>query len=310
MNKRILQMENKRYDKWPTWITVIFACFMVEVFLIVGNLLFALPIGLIATFAFIFVLMGAVSPDNFQFLEQSLHLQLIVFAGVALVNFAWVKWFELRPVVRLGFFKTGVVKDLLKGWAVGMLLFAASFVLSYAFGGMELVKVDFSTPTLFYVLSTIPFWFIQGGTEELLTRGWLLPILAKKINLPVAICISSGLFGFMHLGNDHFTLLSMLSLILSGVLMALYMLKTDNIWGVAALHGAWNFTQGNFFGVAVSGKTTGASLFQFTSKVGSPDWISGGAFGTEGSLFSSIVLAIGIAYLLWELSREKKNIEE
>lgn len=89
--------------------------------------------------------------------------------------------------------------------------------------------------------------------------------------------------------------------------MALYMLKTDNIWGVAALHGAWNFTQGNFLGITVSGQSAGASLFHFTERKDSPEWISGGAFGTEGSLLTSIVLLIGILYLLRELSKECKN---
>ncbi len=42
--------------------------------------------------------------------------------------------------------------------------------------------------------------------------------------------------------------------------MALYMLKTDNIWGVASLHGAWNFAQGNLVGVAVSGQNAGGEL--------------------------------------------------
>ena len=42
--------------------------------------------------------------------------------------------------------------------------------------------------------------------------------------------------------------------------MALYMLKTDNIWGVAALHGAWNFAQGNLVGVAVSGQDLAVAI--------------------------------------------------
>ena len=87
--------------------------------------------------------------------------------------------------------------------------------------------------------------------------------------------------------------------------MALYMLKTDNLWGVAGLHGAWNFTQGNIFGVAVSGSTTGPSLFQFISRANAADWISGGAFGTEGSLLASLVLLVGIFYLVWRLKKEK-----
>ena len=69
----------------------------------------------------------------------------------------------------------------------------------------------------------------------------------------------------------------LISIILVGVLMALYMLKTDNIWGVASLHGAWNFTQGNLVGVAVSGQNAGDSLLRFPTKSGVPDWLSGGA---------------------------------
>ena len=110
----------------------------------------------------------------------------------------------------------------------------------------------------------------------------------------------------MHLANAHVTFLSILSIILSGVFMALYMLKTDNLWGVAGLHGAWNFAQGNIYGLAVSGKSTGFSFFRFAAKPEAADWISGGAFGTEGSLFASIVLLAGILYLAWQLKKEKQ----
>ena len=72
----------------------------------------------------------------------------------------------------------------------------------------------------------------------------------------------------------HLTALSLISIVLVGVLMALYMLKTDNIWGVAALHGAWNFTQGNLVGVAVSGQNAGGTLLHFQARSGVPDWLS------------------------------------
>ncbi|MFR3189069.1 MAG: hypothetical protein ACLTNP_00705 [Streptococcus salivarius] len=43
--------------------------------------------------------------------------------------------------------------------------------------------------------------------------------------------------------------MSLISIVLVGSSHGSYMLKTDNIWGVAALHGAWNFAQGNLVGV-------------------------------------------------------------
>ncbi len=302
MKKRILELETTRYNKWPAWLMIILACLLVEVFFFGGTFLGGIVLGILIL---PFLIMDTGGLGGAMAILSSLHLELAIFILPALANFAWVKWFEKRPISSLGFFKKKWFLEIVKGWGVGMLIFSLAFLMSYLFGGLELHSLDFSAGTILYVLSTIPFWFIQGGTEELLTRGWLLPIINKRSNLAIAIAVSSSLFGLMHLANAHVTFLSILSILLSGVFMALYMLKTDNLWGVAGLHGAWNFTQGNIYGLAVSGKSTGFSFFRFAAKPESADWISGGAFGTEGSLFASIVLLAGILYLAWQLKKEK-----
>ena len=302
MKKRILELETTRYNKWPAWLMIILACLLVEVFFFGGTFLGGIVLGILIL---PFLIMDTGGLGGAMAILSSLHLELAIFILPALANFAWVKWFEKRPISSLGFFKKKWFLEIVKGWGVGMLIFSLAFLMSYLFGGLELHSLDFSAGTILYVLSTIPFWFIQGGTEELLTRGWLLPIINKRSNLAIAIAVSSSLFGLMHLANAHVTFLSILSIILSGVFMALYMLKTDNLWGVAGLHGAWNFTQGNIYGLAVIGKSTGFSFFRFAAKPEAADWISGGAFGTEGSLFASIVLLAGILYLAWQLKKEK-----
>ena len=137
-----------------------------------------------------------------------------------------------------------------------------------------------------------------------MTRGWLLQTVTNKLNLSWGIAISSSFFSILHLGNQGVTALSLISIVLVGVLMALYMLKTDNIWGVAALHGAWNFAQGNLVGVAVSGQNAGGSLLHFQARSGVPDWWSGGAFGLEGNLVTCLVLLVGIIILRLQLKKE------
>ena len=263
MKKRILELETTRYNKWPAWLMIILACLLVEVFFFGGTFLGGIVLGILIL---PFLIMDTGGLGGAMAILSSLHLELAIFILPALANFAWVKWFEKRPISSLGFFKKKWFLEIVKGWGVGMLIFSLAFLMSYLFGGLELHSLDFSAGTILYVLSTIPFWFIQGGTEELLTRGWLLPIINKRSNLAIAIAVSSSLFGLMHLANAHVTFLSILSIILSGVFMALYMLKTDNLWGVAGLHGAWNFTQGNIYGLAVSGKSTGFSFFRFAAK--------------------------------------------
>ncbi len=191
---------------------------------------------------------------------------------------------------------------------MGTLLLLVSFLGTYLLGGLEFVKVDFSQKTVLYILSLIPFWFIQGGTEELVTRGWLLQTVTNKLNLSWEL-LFQVLFSILHLGNQGVTALSLISIVLVGVLLALYMLKTDNIWGVAALHGAWNFAQGNLVGVAVSGQNAGGSLLHFQARSGVPDWLSGGAFGLEGNIVTCLVLLVRIIILRLQLKKENFKAE-
>ena len=83
------------------------------------------------------------------------------------------------------------------------------------------------------------------------------------------------------------------------------MIKYDNMWVLAGMHGAWNFVQGNVYGIQVSGNGATASVFNYTSQT-SIDWLSGGAFGAEGSIFATIVLIGSIAYLYWSLKKENR----
>lgn len=309
MKKRMLEKYTSRYDKVPSWLMIALSCFIASGYVLVGGFL----AGIVVAIPMTVVLSFLVFNGNIQFQDintisnkmfSSLYFQLGAFAFTALVIFFWVKVVEKRPIRTLGFFKGNICLNLLKGWGFGTLLLLASFLGTYLLGGLEFVKVDFSQRTLLYILSLIPFWFIQGGTEELVTRGWLLQTVTNKLNLSWGIAISSSLFSILHLGNQGVTALSLISIILVGVLMALYMLKTDNIWGVAALHGAWNFTQGNLVGVAVSGYNAGGSLLHFQTKSGVPDWLSGGAFGLEGNIVTCVVLVVGIIILRLQLKKE------
>ena len=89
--------------------------------------------------------------------------------------------------------------------------------------------------------------------------------------------------------------------------MALYFLKTKTGWGVAGIHGAWNFAQGNLFGILVSGQQSGTSLMTFLPQ-GNQDWLSGGSFGIEGSVMTSLVLLLLIVYLGYKLKKENERM--
>ena len=236
-----------------------------------------------------------------------LILDLLAFGFVLNTVFRWTRKVEKRPIRTLGFYRENFLISLLKGFGLGLALFLLTLLGLVALGQYSLESIHLNPYSLTFVVLTIPFWILQGTTEEVVARAWLLPQLASRTNLKLAILISSVLFTLLHVGNSGLTPLSLVNLFLFGVAMALYLLKTDTVWGVAGIHGAWNFAQGNLFGVLVSGQSSGTSIMKFIPQ-GNQDWLSGGSFGIEGSIVSSIILFLLILYLAYQLKKENERM--
>jgi membrane protease YdiL (CAAX protease family) len=107
---------------------------------------------------------------------------------------------------------------------------------------------------VFLPIIVLLFGFVvQGATEEILCRGWLMPILSARYNLWVGILVSSSLFGLLHAVNPGVTVFAVVNIVLVGIFFSLFALRQGSLWGVCALHSIWNWLQGNFFGFEVSG---------------------------------------------------------
>ena len=130
-----------------------------------------------------------------------------------------------------------------------------------------------------------------------LRYGWLLNVLSTKYNIGVGLLISSTLFGLMHLTNPNVNYIAVINIILVGLFYGLYVIKTNDLWAVCGMHSAWNFAQGNIFGFEVSGINVEVSTL-FDLKLVGNDIITGGSFGVEGGLISTLVLMASIFILL------------
>ena len=115
----------------------------------------------------------------------------------------------------------------------------------------------------------------------------------------IGILVSSLFFTFLHLGNDAISLIPLLDLPLFAILASLVMLKTGNIWVISDIHAAWNCFQGNVFAFPVSGTQAGQAFIAVETS--GPDWLSGGAFGVEGSVISLLIQAGMITWLVYKL---------
>ena len=249
---------------------------------------------------------GTASIQEF-FYHYLLYYELFSFVIILFLFIFWVKVIEKNALSSLGFVKRNWLKYLVWGIMISLVQMGV-IVLVYQVSGIGSFELnELSLEPILFILGLFPFWLLQGGTEEVATRGWLLTRIAARTNLPLAIVISSSLFGILHMGNAGVTFLSVLNIILDGVLAGLLFIYTDSIWLVVAQHGTWNYVQGNLLGFQVSGTGADASIFSFTMGDG-PDWLTGGAFGAEGSIITTLVLLVSLV-IVYRLGERKERVD-
>lgn len=204
---------------------------------------------------------------------------------------------ERRKIRTMGLSKHRIVRDYLLGAVVGVGMLGAAVMLIwlgggvYPAGGTTSADLIRRMPWGNLLLFTCG-WMIQGFSEELTFRGFFMMSAGTHLKPAAAVCISSLIFSCAHLLNDGISVFAIVNLTLFGIFAALYFLRTDSIWGVAALHSFWNMAQGNVFGLRVSGIEVQETFFRFT-QTGTHTWLNGGEFGPEGGAAVTLVLVVG-----------------
>ena len=204
-------------------------------------------------------------------------------------------------------------KNCLAGAGIGMLLVGVIVLFLKLTGKIHANSMFYISPNLkvgFALAITAQLLRYVFGSifEEIMTRSFLIKHLAEgiqwqdKIGNQQAIWLScvvtSALFGILHLANPGASAVSTINLTLIGLLFALsYVFTGDLAWPIG-LHLGWNFCQNNLFGFPNSGKPAVASVATFNLE-GAEIW-TGGAFGIEASLITTLVLCLVLTYYCWK----------
>ena len=184
----------------------------------------------------------------------SLLITLFSFAFISLLVFFRVKVIEKRSFSSIGFNKNNWLKKYSLGFLIGLAMMSIIVLILFPFGYITVEKNPIQPVGVSAIASVLVIlfgWIIQGATEEIVTRGWLLNVLSTKYNIGVGLLISSTLFGLMHLTNPNVNYIAVINIILVGLFYGLYVIKTNDLWAVCGMHSAWNFAQGNIFGFKV-----------------------------------------------------------
>jgi membrane protease YdiL (CAAX protease family) len=215
--------------------------------------------------------------------------------GVAVaIYWAGAHFLERRRLRELsrGLATTSLVVGVASGFLPCALVFAAlaahGFVTYAGFAGLDMVPAA----ALIFTAGVV--------FEELIFRGVILRIGEESLGTASALMLSAMLFAASHLGNDGVTTIGVIALFAGGITLGLTYVLSRNLWLPFGAHLGWNFALGALFGTAVSGhEAHGAFRFVLSG----PDWISGGRFGPESSIYSMVFLVLLAIALWWHAAR-------
>jgi hypothetical protein len=137
--------------------------------------------------------------------------------------------------------------------------------------------------------------------EEALFRGFVFQRFVAGAGVWIAQITMGLLFAASHWGNPDMhgaTLVwATIELFLGAVLLGLAYLRTRSLALPVGIHLGWNWAQGHLLGFGVSGfEHAGWFHPVFQDR---PEWISGGSFGLEASIFA-VIVDTALLVLLWK----------
>ena len=230
----------------------------------------------------------------------------VMFGFIIGIIFLWVKFFEGRKISSLGFVKNGAIKRYLAGFVTGILINSIVVGLMAIFGNIEVAEQS-ANLTGFSAVGLVAIYLlgfmVQGASEEILSRGWMMQVIGARYKPWLGVLLSTLLFAILHLGNAGVNPISVINLILVSFLLALFVLNDGSLWFACAWHSSWNWMLGNVYGLSVSGHGEKITLVDLNTK--GNELLSGGGFGPEGSIVTSIVIVLAIIFYGIKLKNKK-----
>ncbi len=225
---------------------------------------------------------------------------VVPFAVTGLVVLAWVRLVERRSLASIGLTRPGGGAPFLRGLGIGVATSFAVVTMIWIAGGYEAqgyAKAFASPMALANIAILLLCFIVQAGVEEIIFRGWLMSVLARKFNLVIAVAITCIVFAALHFGRQtpwHDTLLTLLF----SLFACCYALKAGSIWGVMGWHAAWNWLLAVGFEVPVTGLDTKMPALLVKLVPQGSHFLNGGTQGPEGSVLCGLFFVIAIAWLL------------
>jgi hypothetical protein len=225
-------------------------------------------------------------------MDVSIGLQAVI-----ILLASWIcQLLRRKPLIELlGKFNVLWLKEFGLGGVLGSALMLIPALILWAFGWIHWQWNPAGLPTL---LSTLLLFAEVAAAEELLFRGFVFQRLIAGLGQQPAQLIMAGYFLLTHLNNTGMTgdvkVLASINIFIASLVFGLAFIRTKSLAMPLGLHFMANFMQGGVLGFGVSG-TEQSGLLR-TVFGGTPQWLTGGQFGLEASIFG--LICVFVAFLL------------
>ena len=150
-------------------------------------------------------------------------------------------------------------------------------------------------------LATLWLLAIPAAAEEALLRGYPLQAMAEAAGPAWALVVTSIAFAALHVPNPGIGPVALANLAAAGLFLGALYLRTGSLWWASGAHLGWNWALAFLVDLPVSGlELVDAPLLEPETR--GPAWLSGAAFGPEGSVVAGGVVLAAAAWT-WRTRR-------
>ncbi len=178
------------------------------------------------------------------------------------------------------------------GGVAGALAAGTALAIAALVGGAEWIR-DEGTPVDYLQAATTTTLILAPAafSEEVLFRGLPLVLLASALGRGTAVVLVSIVFALAHFANPNVTMLGIGNIALAGIFLGLAFYAPGGIWTAWGAHLGWNAMLAAL-DTPVSGVPFRIPFVDY--EPGDPAWLTGGRFGPEGGLCSTLALTIAV----------------
>jgi len=215
--------------------------------------------------------------------DPAIILVALFMTGLTIpITLFYIRRIEKRPLRTIGLSRERILRRYVAGVGIGAALVALTALPDLLAGPISWKGFTPIVPVYFAA------FVIQGASEEVLFRGFLLSAISRRIGVFWAAVLSSTLFAAMHIATLE-GVLDFLVIFLIGFLLAMITVRTNSLWAACGLHSTWNFVSGLLFPVNAGGMKVDYSIITVeTSAAAAPDF---GILGNPAYLLAVVLFA-------------------